>query len=639
MANLLTTADGCIEAVPSIHQRSAFAQEVRRRFLAERFDAVAVELPPSLCDLFLQGVKQLPNITAVVYHDPQYDGAAGGSDGEEQTHYLPIDPCDSIVEAARLAEQERIPLYCIDQESTADPEPGMALPDEYAVRRTGLSAYYGAIREVLDPAARGSTRWSRENWMGLQLRHIVEQFAARAKKRRRPVRVLYICGLNHWEGVRTAYENHRKVARIPAKFRRQALYQVAPDSLYFLLGELPYHTYLFEKSRYAVGENETGWEKTDALKELLLATRQEYLRDLPEEKEFLAPARLQCMLTYMRNMTLLKGRLTPDLYTIVIAAKGCAGGGFAAKAVEMAKYYPYMDPLSTLPTLRAGIGKLELPDTGVLEAQNFFPMPPMEWRNIPLRKLPKKEKKAEYRYRWNPSQQCSWPPEDEKIENFRAHVFDRALQALGHEAARVEKFATSFKDGIDLRETLRNWHTGEIYVKELPPVRGDVDALIFLFDDESSPHGGGPEENKYPWRTTWYAEHENESTLCFYATDWKENMIGPGVARARYGGCLFLFPPRPIPNLWTYSRVAKRARSPGEVLVFGGLIYARERNVVVVSAAKPSLRMREEARRLDKRIVHLPLSMFSKETLHRLRMVHVLNGKAVRSYAAKFIEE
>ncbi|HTL52205.1 MAG TPA: hypothetical protein VL860_06500, partial [Planctomycetota bacterium] len=174
MASLLTTSDGLIEAVPSIHQRSAFAQEVRRRFLNERFHAVAIELPPSLCDPFLQGVKQLPTVTAVVYHDP-LEGSEGFTGGEERTSYLPIDPCDSIVEAARLAEQERIPIFCIDQESTVEPEPGIVLPDEYALRITGLEAYYGAVRKVLDEAPRGSTRWSRENWMGLQLRHLAER--------------------------------------------------------------------------------------------------------------------------------------------------------------------------------------------------------------------------------------------------------------------------------------------------------------------------------------------------------------------------------------------------------------------------------------------------------------------------------
>ncbi len=714
MSALLATADGCVQAVPSIHQRSAFAQEVRRAFLAERFDAVAVELPPSLFDLFGQGVEQLPNVTAVVFHDPL-------EDGEERTGFLPVDPCDSIAEAVRLARQERVPVYSIDQESTVDPEPGLALPDEYALRKTGLTAWYGAVRLALDSAARGSTRWSRENWMGLQLRQIVETIAQRRAQRRepgrkggrepgrakagdeaarepaseeparagRPPRVLWVGGLNHWEGVKAAYENHRKVARIPAKFRRAALYQVAPDSLYFLLGELPYATYLFEKSRYvlpAPAASESAppappgapttpatpdtaappalhadalvgamvaamagractpapageWKKTDALKELLLATRAEYLRDLPEEREFLAPARLQNMLTYMRNLTLLKGRLTPDLYTIIVAAKGCGGGGFAAKTVEMAKHYPYLDPLSPLPTLRAGIGKLELPEAGVTDAQNFFPQPPTEWRNIPLRKLPRKDQKQKFAMRWNPFKQCSWPPEDEKIEVFRAHVFERALQMLGHEAAKVEKFSTSFKDGIDLRETLRNWHSGDIYVKELPPTQGRVDALVFLFDAEAGPHGGGREENKYPWKTVWFAEHPNESTLAFYATDWKENLIGPGIARARYGGCLFLFPPRHIPNLWNHRPILRVSRAPADILTLGALWFARERHVAVVSAQKPSLKILREARRVGKKIVHLPLSMFSRETLHRLRLVHVLNGKDVRSYAAKWIAE
>ena len=36
---------------------------------------------------------------------------------------------------------------------------------------------------------------------------------------------------------------------------------------------------------------------------------------------------------------------------------------------------------------------------------------------------------------------------------------------LGNDLARSEKFSTSLKDGLDIRETLRNWHTGDLFVK------------------------------------------------------------------------------------------------------------------------------------------------------------------------------
>ena len=36
---------------------------------------------------------------------------------------------------------------------------------------------------------------------------------------------------------------------------------------------------------------------------------------------------------------------------------------------------------------------------------------------------------------------------------------------------------------------------------------------------------------RYPHYTTWYAEHPEESTFSFYATDPFANLIGPGVTR------------------------------------------------------------------------------------------------------------
>ena len=117
--------------------------------------------------------------------------------------------------------------------------------------------------------------------------------------------------------------------------------------------------------------------------------------------------------------------------------------------------------------------------------------------------------------------QCSWPPEDELIENFRAHVTQKAQAIMGADLVKTEKFTTSVKDGIDIRDTLRNWHTGEIYVKEIPPSKGKLDAVVMIFDSPADPRD-------YTWRSTWFAEHQNESTLAFFATDFMQEMVGPG---------------------------------------------------------------------------------------------------------------
>ena len=135
---------------------------------------------------------------------------------------------------------------------------------------------------------------------------------------------------------------------------------------------------------------------------------------------------------------------------------------------------------------------------------------------------------------------------------------------------------------------------------------------------------------------TWFAEFAWESTLCFYATNYLNDLVGPGIARAHYGGCLFLFPPKPVPDVWDDLRFEK-ARRPSERLLLAALWHARDRFVAYVSARPPAPEAVATAAAFGKHIVHLPLSTFSASTLEKLRRFHVLNGKVVRSWAARFV--
>ncbi|MCA9033421.1 MAG: hypothetical protein KDA66_21575, partial [Planctomycetaceae bacterium] len=184
-----------------------------------------------------------------------------------------------------------------------------------------------------------------------------------------------------------------------------------------------------------------------------------------------------------------------------------------------------------------------MPDGEIVRMKNRLAGPPVSWRTCQLNRRPPKLDQMKWQMQWNPFRQCSWPPEDVAIERFRTHVKDHALKLLGQDLARSEKFSTSLKDGLDIRETLRNWHTGDLYVKVFPPTRGSLDCVVMLFDSPADPRD-------YPWRITWHAEHHDESTLSFYATHFGEEIVGPGIAMASYGGAMFLFPPRDIPNVW-----------------------------------------------------------------------------------------
>ena len=74
---------------------------------------------------------------------------------------------------------------------------------------------------------------------------------------------------------------------------------------------------------------------------------------------WVTPQLLQLYPQYVRNHALLDRRLTPDLYTLVLAAKQMAGDDFAIRLLETAKTYSYQEiEHSHLPHLSVGLGQL-----------------------------------------------------------------------------------------------------------------------------------------------------------------------------------------------------------------------------------------------------------------------------------------
>jgi hypothetical protein len=210
-------------------------------------------------------------------------------------------------------------------------------------------------------------------------------------------------------------------------------------------------------------------------------------------------------------------------------------------------------------------------------------------------------------------------------------LFDRAKAVMGADLARTEPFTTSIMDGVDIRDTLRHWYEEKIFVKILPPSRGRLDCVVMLFDAPADPRD-------YPWRSTWFAEHQEESTLAFYASNFAKEMVGPGIGLATYGGALFLFPPIPIPDIWT-NRELDFTTTLEERLLAAACLHSSCPQIALLSAQPPGAGWRRLAQRYGKKFVHLPINQFSDATIQQLRMVHVLNGKQVRSYASHFIRK
>ncbi len=60
----------------------------------------------------------------------------------------------------------------------------------------------------------------------------------------------------------------------------------------------------------------------------------------PKIADRITPQILSIYFRYIRNLSLLDRRLTPDLYTLIVAAKQTAGDDFALALAETARSYP-----------------------------------------------------------------------------------------------------------------------------------------------------------------------------------------------------------------------------------------------------------------------------------------------------------
>ena len=584
--------------------------EVRRVCMERRFDCLAVDLPAHFEPFLPEAVESLPEVRAIVVREG----------GASPLYYLPIDPCDGAIEAVRQSFFVHSPFVCVGYPVCMKRSPLPALPDDHAIGSVGIDAWNAMCLQALSAFAPDGADELHARYMASRLAQLRESFGS----------VLAVIHLRRVARTLFHLKNGSRTETLPSAppLHDMSVYPVNPDHLYFCLGELPFVTGKYERERY--DPLSPPFDPVTSVKDLFRETRDEHFVDHLCGMH-LSPVRIQAALTFLRNLTVRDCRLMPSLFDIVQAAAGVGGNAYGCAILKAARYYPFFSPESGAGVLDVGIGRIRTPDCErSQEAVNLLRDHEFVWRRVALHPEPSNARAERYRYRWNDSGICSHIPEDIVIERFNDTVRHRALRSLAEDRAVTEKFSTSVKDGIDIRDTLRFWHTGDIFVRELPPSRGRVDMVVIVFDD-------GHDE-LYPLHTTWYAEHPDESTLMFYSTDPFDNLVGPGIARCRYGGLALLYPPRPVPDIFQipvdYDSPTLAAR-----LTLGAMMFSRERLVAYVAQRRPAAFLNNLARRYGKHLVWVPMGSFSHETVQRLRQFHILNGKNVRSWASRFIGE
>lgn len=601
---------GRIVCVPSFHNRLQFAREVRRAFAALQPDIVAIELPDIYYSDLLQGIERLPRLSLLCLQQQS-----------DRFSYLPVFPSDSMIEALRLARENRLPTALIDL-AVADysiQQPALAVPDDEAIGSLGLEAFYAAVVPHLPLPAPGGPDSLREAHMAARLAELSERFE----------RILFVCGMTHWESIKaylragTGQVQAHALESVEAPF----LAKLGPKARHTLLEEMPYLVFHYELARRF---------GTPFSKEALLRRLVQEARLAPAlREEHYSPRELRNLLQYAYKLAVADKRVSPDLYNLLLAAKQTLGDDYAIELMDRALAYPYEDT-EDMPEIEFDPASLAFRMNGRrIELRRRLPLPidadtRHDWQQLKIVRKKQEDLPKGYTPLWFFFGFFSHIPEDLVLEGF----IDRLEQKLASEPAvqqvRLHEFSGSLMDGIDMRETIRHAPRGKIYVREQLSSLSPIGAWILIFDEDLA-------YDSYPWMMSLSAEHHNESDIAFYASNPSMHPVTRDIIRAHYGAML-AFKPALAPEHkldWTDLDVDEDLRK--EHLIRLAIRHSPRPGILYFASQAPEPYYFELARLYGKKLFHLPLERVSKRHLKRIQRFHLLSRREVRRDAGDYI--
>ncbi len=596
---------GNLVYVPVVPGKLEFALQVRRRLLELRPTAVAVELPASLESEYRKAVERLPQMSVILLASSSYDE-------EERPTYIPVEPADPFVEALRTARELEAAAMFLEPSAQEKAAAGFYYPSTYAVEMIGAEQYVERYR--LHPPPRTAEMEAQAAAMAWKLQG-ADPLA----------RTCVVVSLALLDPLLDAMDQPQEEPAAPRVrlFKSAELFNLHPDCLAEVTNELPFYQEKYNQLREDLGTS--GIERPKWQLALLREAEAEYAVKTGDQIQ--AWQRI-ALAKFARNLALLDRELMPGVYDLTLAARSLVDDNYAYEAWEIAnRYGPQQTEDAPLETLNISGEEVWL-HTRRLRIRRRLPRLKQRLKPAALAKRKREKFEGEWAQQTDGTSICSYPPEDLVIENYGRFLKQHAKNLLSEERSRVEPFVTSSRDGIDLRETIRNWHEGKLYVRELGRFSADVGALVVIFDEDR--------QDRYRYLTTWLGEHQNESDMAFYSTEPFEHLVGPGVGRAEYGGLLMTLPPRRLYDVWSDYEYDS-AETKAERLLMAALDYSMEHHVVYVAAKPPRSIFRQMAARVNRKIVYLPLGSLSPTKLKRVRVVHVLDSYRRRAEAKQFI--
>jgi len=581
-----------------------FAMEVRKALLRERPKIVALELPAFFGTRLYEAASRFPEISALVYPDRLGEG------GDTSAIFYILEPCDAFVEAYRTAHEIGAEVMLIDPAVGERPHLPDDFPDTFAIQRIGLDQYIESYR--LFPQQRNDE---------------VNDFAAGLAWKLQgadPLEdVFVVISLNLLDPLLDAMESPQEPPRKRAAIEFVDLVNVHPDSLGEVLTEYAALQQRYEYWRKQMSDVRL-IDRPAAQYDTLRRAEVEYEKTTGDK---VMPYQRTLMAKFTRNLAHVSGYLVSSLYELTVAARSLVDDNYAWEVWKAGSLYEFQEESRQPETLRLS-GDEVFFRTRKLKLKRRLPRPKQRMKPRTLKDRKEEGKPGEWARELNGNSICSYPPEDLAIEDFGRFLKRKAHSILTEERTRTEPFQSSLLDGIDMRETLRNWHEGKIYVKRLERASGNVSSVIVAFDEDR--------DDRYRYLTTWLGEHQNESDMAFYSTEPFSQLVGPGIGRAEYGGFLMTLPSRRLWDVWNDPDY-DFAETKSERLLMAGLDYATDRYVVYVAPKPPRSIFRSIATQLRRQILYIPIGQLSPSRLKKLRVVHVLDGYERREMAKEFI--
>ncbi|MGA3189515.1 MAG: hypothetical protein ABSF22_20610 [Bryobacteraceae bacterium] len=588
---------------PVVPGRVEFAAALRKFLLAEKPPIIAVELPGFLADHYKRALERLPEMSVILY-------IPDTNDDDNPALYVPVEPSDPFTEALRTAHELGSEILFLEPDSADRPHLPDTYPDTYAVRYIGLEKYIEAYR--VWPQPRNDDVTAHANAMAWKLQGADPSAP-----------VVVVVSLNLLDPLLDAMESPQEPPpRHPKHFDIQLL-NPHPDCLAEITVEYPYLQERYEFSRLDIEEE----DRLDRPKVQLALLREAEKKYEDSTGEKIAHWMRRMIARYTRNLAHMSGDLVANAYDLAVAARSVVDDNYGWEAWQMANRYLAQHEHSDLETVRLSASEIWI-NTKRLRIRRRLPRAKQRLKPTGIKPRKREKTPGEWAKQTTGEAICSYPPEDLLIEEYGRFLKKKAKALLSEERIRVEPFTTSLLDGIDLRETIRNWHQGKIYVRQADRLAGEVGAVVLIFDEDR--------DDRYQYLTTWLGEHQNESDMAFYSTFPFDNIVGPGIGRAEYGGLLMTLPPRRLFDVWSDDDY-QFAESKPERLLMAALDYSVERFVVYVAAKPPRSIFRSIASHLGRKILYVPIGALSPTKVKRLRIVHVLDSYDRRAEAKDYL--